>query len=65
MLLEVRNLEASYGSSQVLFGVDLEIEAGEAVALHAEDHAAGPLRMKGDGVDDERKERDQSSAHDL
>ena len=33
LLLEVRNLEASYGSSQVLFGVDLEIKVGEAVAL--------------------------------
>jgi branched-chain amino acid transport system ATP-binding protein len=33
LLLEVRGLAASYGSSQVLFGVDLDIAAGEAVAL--------------------------------
>jgi len=33
LLLEVRGLEASYGSSQVLFDVDLDIQAGEAVAL--------------------------------
>jgi len=33
LLLSVAGLEASYGASQVLFGVDLEIDAGEAVAL--------------------------------
>ncbi len=33
MLLSVAGLEASYGASQVLFGVDLEIQAGEALAL--------------------------------
>jgi branched-chain amino acid transport system ATP-binding protein len=33
LLLSVAGLEASYGASQVLFGVDLEIGAGEAVAL--------------------------------
>ena len=32
-LLEVRGLETSYGSSQVLFGVDLDIAAGECVTL--------------------------------
>jgi len=32
-LLEVRGLEAAYGASQVLFGVDLEVGAGEVVAL--------------------------------
>ncbi len=32
-LLRVEGLEASYGASQALFGVDLEVGAGEAVAL--------------------------------
>jgi branched-chain amino acid transport system ATP-binding protein len=33
MLLEVRDLEASYGASQVLFGVSLDVREGEAVTL--------------------------------
>ena len=33
LLLGVRNLEAWYGHSQALFGVDLEVAEGEAVAL--------------------------------
>jgi branched-chain amino acid transport system ATP-binding protein len=32
-MLEVRGLEASYGDSQVLFGVDCDVGAGEVVAL--------------------------------
>ena len=32
-MLEVRNLETSYGRSQVLFGVDLDIGAREVVSL--------------------------------
>jgi branched-chain amino acid transport system ATP-binding protein len=32
-MLEVRGLEASYGASQILFGVDLDIAAGEVVTL--------------------------------
>ncbi|MEL6289778.1 MAG: ABC transporter ATP-binding protein [Pseudomonadota bacterium] len=32
-MLSVRNLEAGYGRSRVLFGVDLDIAAGEVVAL--------------------------------
>jgi branched-chain amino acid transport system ATP-binding protein len=32
-MLEVRNLEAAYGKSQVLFGIDLDIRAGEVVTL--------------------------------
>jgi branched-chain amino acid transport system ATP-binding protein len=32
-LLEVRGLEAAYGASQVLFGVDLSIDAGQVVGL--------------------------------
>jgi len=33
MLLEVERLEASYGASQALFGVDLAVSEGEVVAL--------------------------------
>jgi len=33
LLLKVENLETAYGASQVLFGLQLEIEAGEAVTL--------------------------------
>lgn len=33
MLLEVSGLEAFYGASQALFGVDLAVDHGEAVAL--------------------------------
>ncbi|MBX3575253.1 MAG: ABC transporter ATP-binding protein [Mesorhizobium sp.] len=33
MLLEVRNLQASYGASQALFGADLAVGEGEVVAL--------------------------------
>jgi branched-chain amino acid transport system ATP-binding protein len=32
-MLEIRNLETSYGRSQVLFGIDLRIGAGEVVSL--------------------------------
>jgi len=32
-MLEVRGIEALYGASQVLFGIDLEIGAGEVVTL--------------------------------
>ena len=33
MLLEVENLETAYGTSQVLFGVSMKINPGEAVTL--------------------------------
>src|ERR671915_971276 len=33
LLLKVENLQTAYGTSQVLFGLDLQIEAGEAVTL--------------------------------
>lgn len=33
MILEVKNIYTSYGLSEVLFGVDLELDKGEAVAL--------------------------------
>ena len=32
-MLEIRNLETSYGQSQVLFKVDLDVAAGEVVSL--------------------------------
>ncbi len=33
MILEVKNIHTSYGLSEVLFGVDLELDKGEVVAL--------------------------------
>ncbi|MDN3519503.1 ABC transporter ATP-binding protein [Aquisalimonas lutea] len=33
MMLQLQGVETAYGSSQVLFGVDLEVGEGEAVAL--------------------------------
>jgi branched-chain amino acid transport system ATP-binding protein len=33
LLLEVQNLQTAYGSSQVLFGIDLSISPGEVVTL--------------------------------
>ena len=32
-MLKIRNLRAAYGASQVLFGIDLDIAAGEVVTL--------------------------------
>ena len=32
-MLEIRGLETSYGDSQVLFGMDISIGAGEVVTL--------------------------------
>ena len=32
-MLKIRNLQAAYGASQVLFGVDLDVAAGEVVTL--------------------------------
>jgi branched-chain amino acid transport system ATP-binding protein len=33
MILEVNNLSASYGASQILFGVNLQVDKGEAVCI--------------------------------
>lgn len=33
MILEVKSIESGYGSSQVLFGIDLSIKAGQVVAV--------------------------------
>ncbi|HBJ48113.1 MAG TPA: ABC transporter ATP-binding protein, partial [Deltaproteobacteria bacterium] len=32
-MLELKHLETSYGQSQVLFGVDLQVNEGEVVTL--------------------------------
>ncbi len=32
-MLEIRDLETAYGDSQVLFGMELSVEAGQAVTL--------------------------------
>ncbi|MCA8930399.1 MAG: ATP-binding cassette domain-containing protein, partial [Alphaproteobacteria bacterium] len=32
-MLEIENLDAGYGSFQALFGISLEVRAGEAVAV--------------------------------
>ena len=32
-MLEVKSIESSYGTSQVLFGMTLEVDAGEVVTL--------------------------------
>lgn len=32
-LLEAKSIEAGYGASQVLFGIDLDIRPGEVLAL--------------------------------
>jgi branched-chain amino acid transport system ATP-binding protein len=33
MILDVKNLSASYGASQILFGVNLQVDKGEAVCI--------------------------------
>lgn len=33
MLLEAKSIEAGYGASQVLFGIDVEVRAGQVLAL--------------------------------
>ena len=33
MLLKVKNIESSYGTSQVLFGMSIEVGAGQVVTL--------------------------------
>ncbi|HPU52860.1 MAG TPA: ABC transporter ATP-binding protein, partial [Burkholderiaceae bacterium] len=32
-LLRIRGLETAYGPSQVLFGIDLDVRAGETIGL--------------------------------
>ena len=45
-ILRVASLEARYGAAQILFGVDLEIGAGEVVALMGRNGAGKSTTMK-------------------
>ena len=45
-LLEVRHLAASYGQAQVLFGVSLQLRAGEVVALVGRNGAGKSTTLK-------------------
>jgi len=72
-LLEVRGLRAAYGSAQVLHGVDLQVHAGEAVALLGRNGmgkttlvravmgilvpSAGEVRFAGESIDGEPAHR--------
>ena len=58
-LLSVRNLDAFYGDFQALFGVSIEVAAGEAVAVIGANGAgkstllkciAGAMRSRGDAI---------------
>ncbi len=73
MLLEVERLEAGYGASPVLFGIDLAIGAGEMVTLLGRNGMgktttvrslmgltpprAGTIRFRGRAIERERPER--------
>jgi branched-chain amino acid transport system ATP-binding protein len=45
-MLEVRNLEAAYGKSQVLFGIAFDIRAGEVVTLLGRNGAGKTTTLK-------------------
>jgi branched-chain amino acid transport system ATP-binding protein len=45
-MLEVRGLEAGYGRARVLFGVELEVRAGEVVALLGRNGAGKSTTLK-------------------
>jgi branched-chain amino acid transport system ATP-binding protein len=54
-LLDIRNLEAWYGRAQILFGVSLAVEAGEAAVLIGRNGAGKSTLMKSImGLDAER-----------
>ena len=73
MLLEVERLEAGYGASPVLFGIDLAVDAGEMVTLLGRNgmgktttvrsvmgltpSRAGAIRFRGRPIERERPER--------
>ena len=46
MMLEVENLQAAYGASQVLFGVDLNVAPGEMVTLLGRNGMGKPRRSR-------------------
>lgn len=46
VVLSVRGLEAFYGAAQILFGVDLDLAAGEVVALTGRNGAGKSTTMK-------------------
>ncbi len=55
-LLEIRDLDAWYGRAQILFGVSLEVEAGEAAVLIGRNGAGKSTLMKSImGIDIERR----------
>ena len=45
-MLQVRGLQTAYGRSQVLFGVDLDIRAGEVVTLLGRNGAGKTTTLK-------------------
>jgi len=72
-MLEVRGLETAYGTSQVLFGIDLDIAPGEAVTLLGRNGMGktttvrsimglapvrrGTIRFRGDAIEREAPDR--------
>jgi len=46
MILEVRQLAASYGASQILFGIDFELERGETACLLGRNGVGKTTTMK-------------------
>ena len=51
-LLEVQGLETAYGSSQVLFGIDLQVESGQVATLLGLTRArSGSVRFQGHRIE--------------